>query len=165
MLHDRSSAPARCRGAVPAERIAEIERLRRQHLSGPAIARALGMPRSTVGAVLRRLGLGRLRALDTPPPAVRYERAQPGELIHIDSKKLGRIDGLGHRITGDRTGRRRGIGWEALHVCIDDASRLAYSELLPDEKTASALGFLGRALTWFARHGVTVERVMTDNGS
>jgi len=165
MLHDRSSAPARCRGAVPAARIAEIERLRRQRLSGPAIARALGMPRSTVGAILRRLGLGRLRALDTPPPAVRYERARPGELIHIDSKKLGRIDGVGHRITGDRTGRRRGIGWEALHVCIDDASRLAYSELLPDEKTPSALGFLDRALTWFARHGVTVERVMTDNGS
>jgi transposase InsO family protein len=152
---------------VPDERVAQIERLRRQRLSGPAIAGAIGMPRSTVGAVLRRLGLGRLEALDAPPPAIRYERARPGELVHIDSKKLGRIDGIGHRITGDRTGqsRRRGIGWEALHVCIDDASRLAYSEILPDEKTASALGFLERALAWFARHGVVVERVMTDNGS
>jgi transposase InsO family protein len=167
MLHDRSSAPARCRARVPDERVAQIERLRRQRLSGPAIAGAIGMPRSTVGAVLRRLGLGRLEALDAPPPAIRYERARPGELVHIDSKKLGRIDGVGHRITGDRTGQsnRRGIGWEALHVCIDDASRLAYSEILPDEKTASALGFLERALAWFARHGVVVERVMTDNGS
>jgi transposase InsO family protein len=152
---------------VPAERIAEIERLRRQRMTGPAIARAIGMPRSTVGAVLRRLGLGRLKALDAPPPAVRYERERPGELIHIDTKKLGRINGIGHRITGDRTGQsnNRGIGWEVLHVCIDDASRLAYSELLADEKTPSALGFLDRALAWFRRHGVTVERVMTDNGS
>src|SRR6266568_4231829 len=119
MLHDRSSAPARCRDRVAAERVGEIERPRR------------------------------------------------GELIHIDTKKLGRIDGIGHRITGDRTGQsnKRGTGWEALHVCIDDASRLAYSEILPDEKTASALGFLDRALSWLKRHGVTVERVMTDNGS
>ncbi len=167
MLHDRSSAPARCRDRVAAERVGEIERLRRQRMTGPAIARTLGMPRSTVGAVLRRLGLGRLKALDAPPPAIRYERARPGELIHIDTKKLGRIDGIGHRITGDRTGQsnKRGTGWEALHVCIDDASRLAYSEILPDEKTASALGFLDRALSWLKRHGVTVERVMTDNGS
>jgi transposase InsO family protein len=165
MLHDRSSAPARRRGQVPAERIAEIERLRRQRMTGPAIARMLGMPRSTVGALLRRLGLGRLKALSAPPPAMRYERERPGELIHIDTKKLGRIDGIGHRITGDRTSRRRGIGWEALHVCIDDASRLAYSEILPDEKTASALGFLDRALSWLKRHGVSVERIMTDNGS
>jgi transposase InsO family protein len=166
MLHDRSSAPARYR-TTPPELVTEIERLRRQRLSGPAIARATGIPRSTVGAVLRRLGLGRLEALDTPPPAIRYERERPGELVHIDSKKLGRIDGVGHRITGDRTrqSNRRGIGWEALHVCIDDASRLAYSEILPDEKTGSALAFLQRALAWFARHGVAVERVMTDNGS
>jgi transposase InsO family protein len=167
MLHDRSSAPARPRDPVPAERVAEIERLRRQRMTGPAIAVATGIPRSTVGAVLRRLGLGRLKALDAPPPAIRYERERPGELLHIDSKKLGRIDGIGHRITGDRTGQsnRRGIGWEALHVCIDDASRLAYSEILPDEKTSSALAFLERALSWFQRLGVTVERVMTDNGS
>jgi len=167
MLCDRSSAPARYRAAVPAERIAEIERWRRQRLSGPQIARQLAMPRSTVGVVLRRLGLGRLGSLDPKPPAVRYQRQRPGELIHIDTKKLGRIDGVGHRITGHHTGmvRNRGIGWDVLHVCIDDASRLAYTEILPDEKKESAIVFLDRALAWFARHGVTVERLMTDNGS
>jgi transposase InsO family protein len=167
MLCDGSSTPARYRAPVPAERVAEIERLRRERLTGPQIARQLGMPRSTVGLVLRRLGLGRLKALDAPPPAIRYERERPGELIHIDSKKLGRIDGIGHRITGHHAGhhRARGAGWEVLHVCIDDASRLAYTELLPDEKKESAIAFLDRALAWLARHGVAVERVMTDNGS
>ena len=167
MLHDRSSAPARCRAASPAARIAEIERLRRQRMTGPQIACRLGMPRSTVGLVLRRLGLTRLAQLDPKPPAIRYERQRPGELIHIDTKKLGRIDGIGHRITGYHVGvnRNRGIGYDVLHVCIDDASRLAYTEILPDEKKASAVAFLGRALNWFARHGVTIERVMTDNGS
>ena len=167
MLQDRSSAPARYRARVPAARVAEIERLRRRRLSGPQIALQLAMPRSTVGVVLRRLGLGRLKALDAPPPAIRYERARPGELIHIDTKKLGRIDAIGHRITGDRRGqsRKRGTGWEALHVAIDDASRLAYTEVLPDEKKASACAFMTRALAWFARHGVQVERVMSDNGS
>jgi transposase InsO family protein len=113
------------------------------------------------------LGLGQLASLNPKPPVVRYERARPGELIHIDTKKLGRIGGIGHHITGYHTGvnRNRGIGWEVLHVRIDDASRLAYTEILPDEKKASALGFLDRALAWFTRHGVAVERVMTDNGS
>ncbi|MDQ3560315.1 MAG: hypothetical protein M3453_14250 [Pseudomonadota bacterium] len=108
-------------------------------MSRPAIARALAMPRSTVGAVLRRLDLGRLSALDPKPPTVRYERQHPGELVHIDTKKLGRIDGIGHRITGDRTGqsRNRGIGWEHLHVCVGDASRLAYTEILPDKRPKS----------------------------
>ena len=115
--------------------------------------------------MLRRLGLGRLAALDPKPPAVRYEREQPGELIHIDTKKLGKIDGVGHRITGQRHGQKRGIGWEHLHVCVDDASRLAYTEILPDERKESACAFLARALAFFAGHGVTVERVMTDNGS
>ncbi len=167
MLCDRSSAPARCRAPVPAARIAEIEGLRRQRMTGPQIARQLGVPRSTVGLVLRRLGLGRLSNLDPKPPAIRYQRERPGELIHIDTKKLGRIDGIGHRITGHHTGmvRNRGIGWDVLHVCIDDASRLAYTEILPDEKKQSAIVFLDRALAWFARHGVTVERLMTDNGS
>jgi transposase InsO family protein len=166
-LHDRSSTPARYRDPVPAGRVAEIERLRRQRLTGPRIARRLGMPRSTVGLVLRRLGLGRLNALDPKPPAIRYQRERPGELIHIDTKKLGRIDGIGHRITGYHVGvnRNRGIGYDVLHVCIDDASRLAYTEILPDEKKESAMAFLDHALDWFARHGVTVERVMTDNGS
>jgi transposase InsO family protein len=167
MLCDRSSTPARYRAAVSAERVSEIERLRRQRLSGPQIARRLAMPRSTVGAVLRRLGLGRLINLDPRPPVIRYQRQRPGELIHIDTKKLGRIAGIGHRITGYHVGvkRSRGIGWEVLHVCIDDASRLAYTEILPDEKKASAIAFLDRARVWFAGHGVTVERVMTDNGS
>lgn len=166
-LADRSSRPRRSptRLTKPAEQ--EIEALRRQRLSGPAIARRLGRPVSTVGVVLRRRGLGRLRALDPKPPVVRYQRERPGELIHIDTKKLGRIDGIGHRITGHHTGmlRNRGIGWEHLHVAVDDASRLAYTELLPDERKASAVGFLERARAWFSRHGVAVERVMTDNGS
>lgn len=167
-LHDRSSTPARYRDPAPNPRDAEIERLRRQRLTGNRIARQLGLPRSTVGAVLRRLGLGQLKALDPPPTVVRYERERPGELLHLDTKKLGRIEGVGHRITGRQPGavnRHHGIGWEALHVAIDDASRLAYTELLPDEKKESAIAFLNRALAWFARHGVNVERVMTDNGS
>jgi transposase InsO family protein len=130
------------------------------------IARRLGLPLSTVGHVLRRLGLGRLKRLDPPAPVVRYQRERPGELIHIDTKKLGKIAGIGHRITGRRTGmvnRHRGIGWEYLHVAVDDASRLAYTEILPDER--KAIAFLERALAWFACHGVTVERIMTDNGN
>ena len=167
MLHDRSSAPARCPHRLPAETLAEIDRLRRQRMTGPQIAQSLGLARSTVGAVLHQLGLGRLSALDPKPPAVRYERAAPGELIHIDTKKLGRIDGIGHRITGQCSGmvKNRGIGWDLVHVCVDDASRLAYTEVLPDEKKESACAFLTRALAFFARHGVSVERVMTDNGS
>jgi len=164
-LIDRSSAPRRCGHRVPAERVAAIERLRRQRMSGPAIARQLGMPVSTVGGILRRLGLGRLAALEPRPPVVRYQRARPGELLHIDTKKLGRIEAVGHRITGDRRDSTRGAGWESVHVCIDDASRLAYSEVLPDERKASAVPFLECAVGWLARSGVAVERVMTDNGS
>ena len=166
-LLDRSSRPHRSPRRLDEAAIAGIAQLRRQRLSGPAIARQARRPVSTVGVVLRRLGLGRLAALDPKPPVIRYERQRPGELIHIDTKKLGKIDGVGHRITGQHSGMRknRGIGWEHLHVCIDDASRLAYTELLPDDRKESATAFLGRALTWFARHGVTVERVMSDNGS
>jgi transposase InsO family protein len=162
-LHDRSSAPARSPSQLPADAIATIERLRRQRWSGPRIARALRRPGSTVGTVLRRLGLGRLSALEVPPPVVRYERAAAGELLHLDSKKLGRIHGL-HRVTGERRGHRaRGVGWEHLHVAIDDASRLAYTELLVDERGATCAGFLARAAAWFASLGVRIERVMTDN--
>jgi transposase InsO family protein len=119
---------------------------------------------STVGTVLRRLGLGRLSALEAKPPVVRYERSAAGELRHIDTKKLGRIAGFGHRVTGDRRGHRaRGVGWEYLHGAIDDASRLAYTELLPDERGASCAGFLTRAAAWFASLGVRIERVITDN--
>jgi transposase InsO family protein len=165
MLHDRSSAPARCRHRLPVGSVAAIERLRRERLPGPAIARALGLARSTVGAVLRRLGLGRLSALEPTPPAIRYERERPGELIHIDTKKLGRIARPSHRVTGDRRDRVKGIGWEHLHVAVDDASRLAYTEVLPSERKQDAVAFLDRALAWFARHGIAAERVMTDNGS
>lgn len=164
---DRSSAPRRCPRRVAPRRVTEIERLRRQRMSGPQIAASLGMARSTVGLVLRRLGLGRLSALDPKPPASRYERAAPGELIHLDIKTLGKIDGVGHRITGQHQGhhRARGIGYEHLHVAIDDASRLAYTEILPSLGQEDATGFLERALAWYARLGVKVERVMTDNGS
>jgi transposase InsO family protein len=166
-LRDRSSRPHSSPSRTAPATEAEIEALRRQRLSGPAIARRLGRPVSTVGAVLRGHGLGRLAALDARTPVVRYERERPGELIHIDTNKLGRIAGIGHRITGHRSGmvRNRGIGWERLHVAIDDASRLAYTELLPDEREQSAVAFLERALAWFASLGVTVERFMSDNGS
>ena len=166
-LVDRSSRPHRSPARLAVEAEGEIEALRRQRLSGPAIARRLGRPVSTIGVVLRRRGLGRLAALEPRPPVIRYQRERPGELIHIDTKKLGRISRIGHRITGDRSGQssHRGVGWEHLHVAIDDASRLAYTELLPDERKQSAVAFLGRALAWFASHGVTVERVMSDNGS
>ena len=166
-LQDRSSAPARCPHRTDADTLTAIERRRRQRRTGPQIARELGLPRSTVGVVLRRLGLGRLSALEAKPEIVRYEREKPGELIHIDIKKLGRIDGVGHRITGDRTGQssKRGTGWEYLHVAIDDACRMAYSEVMANEKADSAVAFTARALAWFKRFDVSVERVMTDNGS
>jgi transposase InsO family protein len=164
-LVDRSSRPRPSPSRLPDAAVAEILALRRQRLSGPAIARRLGRPVATVGLVLRRHHLGRLSALDPKPAVVRYQREQPGELIHVDVKKLGRIDGAGHRITGDRRGQKRGTGWEFLHVCIDDASRLAYTEILPDERKESAVAFLERAIAWFATLGVSVERVMTDNGS
>ena len=163
-LQDRGSTPARSPRRTATQTVAAIEQLRRERLSGPRIARRLGLPVSTVGAVLRRLGLGRLKALDERPETVRYERAQPGELIHIDTKKLGRIDGAGHRITGDRRGHRaRGAGWEYLHVAIDDCSRLAYTELLSAETADVCAGFLSRAAAWFSAHGAAPRRVMTDN--
>ena len=163
-LSDRKATPARCPHRLAADRVAAIAELRRGRLSGPKIARMLGLPVSTVGAVLRRIGLGRLSALDERPPVIRYERQRPGELIHVDTKKLGRIDGLGHRITGDRRGHRaRGVGWEHLHVAIDDACRLAYTEILSTDRGADCAAFLIRAQAWFRTQGLIVERVMTDN--
>ena len=182
-LRDRSSRPHVSPRRLDEAAEAEILALRRQPLTGPAIARRLGRPVATVGLVLRRHGLGRLAALEPKPEIIRYQREHPGELIHLDIKKLGRIDGVGHRprrgrsvsagagasapeaITGDRRGQKRGRGWDFLHICVDDASRLAYSEILPDERKESAVAFLERALAWFTGLGVTVERVMTDNGS
>jgi transposase-like protein len=159
-LLDRASRPNCSPARLSEQAEAAVISLRHQHLTGPAIARRLGRPVSTVGVVLRRHRLGRLRALDPRGPVIRYERDHPGELIHIDIKKLGRIDGIGHRITGDRTGQsnKRGTGWEFLHVAIDDASRLAYTELLRDERKESVVAFTRRALGWFARYGVKVER-------
>jgi transposase InsO family protein len=164
---DRSSAPRRCPRRVAERRVAEIERLRRQRMTGPAIARMLGMARSTVGLVLRRLGLGKLKHLEPKPAVIRYERSAPGELIHLDIKKLGKIEGIGHRFAprGPGMHANKGHGWDFLHVCIDDASRLAYTEILPSEGQQDTTAFLERALAWLARHGVAVERVMTDNGS
>jgi len=146
-------------------------------LTGPEIAETLGMATSTVSGVLRRAGLGRLSRLDPPEPVRRYERSRPGELIHVDVKKLGRIgpNGPGYRVTGRRKSnltaidaagrRRRQVGWERVHVCVDDATRLAYVEVLPDEKATTAIGFLRRAVGFYRSHGIEVERLMTDNGS
>ena len=169
-LLDRSSRPRRLRALTPSDRVAAIVRLRRLRMTSSEIAEVLSMPLSTVCAVLKRSGLGRLGQLASPEPPNRYERRRAGELVHVDVKKLGRIARPGHRVTGRVSGgrqhrRRFHEGWEYLHVCIDDASRLAYAELLADERGESAAGFLERAAAWYALHGVRLERVMTDNGA
>jgi transposase InsO family protein len=165
-LRDRSSAPRSVPGRTPEDRVAAIAALRRLRMTGPEIAGCLGMALSTVSAVLTRIGLGKLSRLEPFEPPNRYERDRPGELIHIDVKKLVRIErGAGHRATGRRTKHARGAGWEFVHVCVDDATRLAYVEVLPDEKARTAIGFLRRALAFYAAHGIEVERLMTDNGS
>jgi len=148
------------------EREAVIGELRGQvRMSAVAIAEALGMAERTVRGVISRLGLRKLPPLETPEPANRYERPLPGELIHIDVKKLGRIGRPGHRVNGDRSTRARGIGWEFVHVCIDDCTRLAYVEVLENERKETVTGFLQRAVAWFAAQGVTIQRLMTDNGA
>jgi transposase InsO family protein len=164
-LHDRSSRPRRSPRRLPVGRVATIAAMRRMRMNSPQIAFSLSMPLSTVTLELRRLGLNRLPRLEPRPPVIRYEHKAPGDMIPLDIKKLGRIDGVGHRIHGDRSRRQGGAGWEYLHVCVDDHSRLAYSELLPDEKAATAACFLLRAADWLGRHGIMVRRVMTDNGS
>jgi len=164
-LLDARSAPRRIPHRTPAAREAQIVALREARLPGAAIAARLRLPRSTVGAVLRRRGLQRLPPLSPPPPVQRYERARAGELLHVDIKTLGRIGRIGHRIHGDRRQGVRGIGWEHVHVCVDDASRVAYVEVLPTLQQTEAGAFLTRAVGWFAAHGVRAERVMTDNGS
>ena len=165
VMSDRSSRPHRSPRSTPAELRAAVESLRRARLTQDQIAAQLAMPTSTVTVVCRRLGLSRLSALDPVEPANRYERRHPGELIHIDIKKIGQIGRPGHRVNGDRRTRTRGIGWEFVHVAVDDATRLAYVEVLDDETGASAVGFLRRAVAWFASRGVTVEQVLTDNGT
>jgi transposase InsO family protein len=175
-LVDRSSAPRRVANRTPADRVAVIVALRHLRMTAAEIAETLQMPLSTVSAVLGRAGMGRLGRIGLEQP-VRYERSRPGELVHIDIKKLGRIKGgAGKRITGVRHGnyqriagvggrRHLTVGWEFVHIAIDDYSRLAYAEVLPDEKATTAIGFLKRALAFFARYGIQVERVLTDNGS
>ncbi len=164
-LHNRTSRPRRSSRRLPVERVATIAALRRRRMSSLEIAFSLSLPLSSVTLELRRLGLNRLSRLEPKPPVIRYEYEKPGDMIHLDIKKLGRIEGVGKRIHGDRSKRARGAGWEYLHVCVDDNSRLAYTELLPTEKATSATCFLIRAAGWFERHGVRVRRVMTDNGS
>jgi transposase InsO family protein len=170
-LADRSSRPHRLNRPTPEPVVERIAALRRQRWTGQQIAAEVGVSPATVSRVLKRLGLSRLKALEPAAPVRRYERAHPGELIHIDIKKLGRIDGIGHRITGDRRGqsnrrgRGEGLGWEFVHVAIDDASRIAFVQVLPDEKKQSAMAFLKAARAYYHSLGVTVARVMTDNGS
>jgi transposase InsO family protein len=166
-LADRSSRPKRTPSAVPRSWQDLVLELRRYRMTGAQIATRLKIPRSTVARILKRHGLERVKYLDPPVPARRYEKRKPGELVHLDVKKLGRIRGIGHRITGHHAGmhRSRGIGWEYVHVCIDDYSRLAYVEILPDEKGPTAVAFLKRAAEWFGQFGVRIWRVMTDNGS
>ena len=163
-LRDRRSTPHRSPARTRESLVRRIESLRRRRFTAERIADRLRMALSTVSAVLKRIGLGRLSALDPKPIPVRYERERPGELLHVDTKKLARIGGVGHRIHGDRSRKTCGLGYEFAHVCIDDATRLAYVELLPDERIESAIPFLRRAVAWFRRKGVIVERVMTDNG-
>ena len=173
-LGDRSSAPGEVANRTAEERIELLAALRRLRMTAAEIAEVLAMPVSTVSGILTRIGLGRLSRLEPLEPPNRYQRQRPGELVHIDVKKLGRIRGAGHRISGSRAsqrktrleGRRIGVaGWEFVHVCVDDATRLAYVEVLADERATTAIGFLRRAVAHFAAYGVQVERVLTDNGS
>jgi len=167
-LVDRSSEPRSVPHRTPEERVTAVAALRRLRMTGMEIAMCLGMAPSTVSAVLARIGLGKLSRLDPVEPPNRYERRQAGELLHIDIKKLGRIPaGGGHRAHGRGPGRHhgKGLGWDYVHVCVDDATRLAYVEVLHNEQASTVSSFLRRAVGFYRRHGITVERVMTDNGS
>jgi len=170
-LRDRSSRPHRLYRPTPQAVVDEIAALRRQRCTGRQIAAQVGVSAATVSRILRRLGLNRLSSLEPAEPVRRYEREHPGEMIHLDIKKLGRIDGVGHRITGDRRGqsnrrsRGEGLGWEFVHVAIDDASRIAFAKVMTSERKRSATAFLKAALAYYDSLGIKVERVMTDNGS
>lgn len=166
-LHDRSSRPHSSPSQTSPATCAVIEALRRQRHTGKQISAETQVSAATVSRVLRRLGINRIRDLEPAEPVRRYERAAPGEMLHIDIKKLGRFDKIGHRITGDRTGQSngRGVGWEFVHVCIDDHSRVAFSQIKSDEKADSAVPFLKAAVAYYTSLGVTIARVMTDNGS
>jgi transposase InsO family protein len=174
-LRDRSSAPKRIPHRTPQSTVSLIEKLRRIRMTAAEIAELLELALSTVSLWLKRLDLGKRSRLEPPEPPNRYERSRPGELVHVDVKKLGRFERAGHRVTGSKRGRltqatERGrgrgvVGWEFCHVMVDDATRLAYVEVLADERGESAAAFLRRAVAWFAERGVRIERVMSDNGS
>jgi len=171
-FQDRSSRPTRLRKPTPAKTVNRIIALRRQRWTGKHIARETGVSAATVSRVLKRAGLSRLKDIDPAEPIRRYERKAPGEIIHLDIKKLGRFERMGHRITGDRRGQsnprsheKKGYGWEYVHVAIDDHSRLSFSQIHPNEKATSAVAHLKAAVAWYRKLGVKVERVMTDNGA
>src|SRR5262245_41505615 len=165
-LDDRSSRPRRQPGATPVAWREMVVLLRRTRMTGPQIARSLKLPRATVARVLKRAGLERLKKLEPRPTVRRYEHRRPGDLLHFDVKKLGRISGyIGHRFTGDRPGQRRGAGWDYVHVAIDDRSRIAYAEVLRDEIGVTSAAFLRRAVAWFRALGIRIRQVMSDNGS
>lgn len=164
-LVDRSSRPLRSPRALATDEQAELERMRRLRWPLWRIAAQSGRGVGTVSRCMRRLGLSRLKSLEPPAPVVRYERAAPGELLHLDTKKLGRIDGVGHRITGDRRSANRGIGWDMVHLAIDDHSRVSFALIKTDERGENCAQFLREAVAYYANLSVRIDRVMTDNGS
>ena len=171
-LQDRSSRPLKLHNPTPQDIVQRIVELRRQRLTGKHIALEVGVSPATVSRVLKHAGLSRLRDLEPKQPERRYQYKSPGDMIHLDIKKLGRFERPGHRVTGDRTGQsnprsgaKDGYGWEYLHVCVDDASRIAFTGIYPDEKKQSAVAFLKAAVAYYQRLGITITRVMTDNGS
>ena len=164
-LADRSSRPLRHPTQTPRKRIRRVVGLRCRRMTAAEIACRLRMPRSTVARILKRTGVGRLRNLEPREEVRRYEREHPGELLHLDIKKLGRIRKPGHRVTGDRRDTSYGAGWEYVHVCVDDASRLAYVEVLPDERQENTTAFLKRAVAWYQKLNIQTQRILTDNGN
>jgi transposase InsO family protein len=165
-LLDRSSRPHSSPQACSSQEICRFEERRRERMPLWLIAREHGRCLATLSRHMKRAGLSRLSALQPPEPVRRYERAAPGELLHIDIKKLGRIKGIGHRITGDRTQNRNpGIGWDAVHLAIDDHSRVSFASIKPDETAFSCVQFLQQAVAYYASLGVRIDRVMTDNGT
>ena len=163
-MRDRSSRPLHSPRRCSAEQVRRVEQLRRERWTGLRISLATGLSRATISRILRRLHLSRMRDLESPAPVVRYEHAAPGDLLHLDIKKIGRFQAIGCRITGNRRGRIHRAGWEYVHVAIDDHSRIAFSQILPDQKAHSAVAFLKAAIAYYARLGISISRVLTDNG-